>query len=364
MSPPALRAFGAGRYNSAKRLIQRGDEMTTINRPVLSGVRSVLLDTAVVGGIAVFLAVMVATGRPGQLGELVQENMRNSFAFFVSLQFLLAVPVIFAIEHFFPARPEQRGFSPSIAFDSLYMLIHLPVIISFLVWTSGPIETFLDENLSFLVVDSTRSWPLPLMAILGIALHDLGVWAAHITKHKVPLFWRFHMIHHSQTRMNMFTANRTHPIDALIDGFFLLLPLYFLFPSLTAEAGSIFIIAIGPAWWARFQHANIRTNLGPLRWLIVTPQSHRVHHSTEPEHWNSNYANIFAWDRLFGTQHSDVTSYPPTGINDQYFPEPERVSPAAFASSFVGQMLFPFDAAAVKRASTGSPHDNPVVGDR
>ncbi|MGI9599513.1 MAG: hypothetical protein ACR2QK_25335, partial [Acidimicrobiales bacterium] len=66
--------------------------------------------------------------------------------------------------------------------------------------------------------------------------------------------------------------------------------------------------------------------------------------------------DIFAWDRLFGTQHDDTTNYPPTGINDPFFPEPDRVTPTAFAAGFIGQLRFPFDRAAVARASVGSPH--------
>lgn len=308
-----------------------------------------------------FLAYMFLTGRPGGLGDLIQGNLRDSFSFFVSIQFLFLVPFIFALEYVIPARPEQRGFSPSVVQDALYMMIHLPVIAGFLAYVSMPVNDFLSDNVGFLVVDSTRSWPLWVIALLGIMIADFGSWVAHIIKHKVPLFWRFHMVHHSQIRMNLFTANRTHPVDALIEAVILLLPFFFFFPSFIDETGNVFLLALLGGWYVRFQHANIRTNMGPLRYLFVTPQSHRVHHSTEPEHWNSNYANIFAWDRLFGTQHSDVTSYPPTGINDPYFPEPKGMSPKEFASGFVGQMLFPLDTEAVARASSGSPHDEAPV---
>lgn len=316
-------------------------------------------DLLVVGAILALLAFMFATGRPGGLGELTQGNLRDSFSFFVSVQFILAVPLIFALEYIIPGRPEERGFTPAVALDALYMMLHLPAIAAVMVFVSEPITDFLAANASWLVIDSTRSWPLPVAAILGVAIADFGGWASHWARHKVPLFWRFHMIHHSQTRMSLFTANRTHPVDALIEGFTLLLPFFIFFPSIIESSGSVFLIAVSTGWHARFQHANIGTNLGPLRWIFVTPQSHRVHHSTEPEHWNSNFSTIFAWDRLFGTQHADVTSYPPTGINDPFFPEPTRWSLKDFASSFVGHLMFPLDAAAVARASTGSPHDNP-----
>ncbi len=336
--------------------------VATAEKQFLGNVRTAALDSGIVTGLLGFLAFMVLTGRPGQLGELVQDNMRGSIAFFVSIQFLLAVPAIFALEYLIPARPEQRGVTPSVVYDALYMLIHLPVISAFMVFISGPINDFLAANASWAVVDSTRSWPLWLAALVGLMIADFGAWFAHLLKHKVDWFWRFHMIHHSQPRMSLFTANRTHPVDALIENFILLVPFFILFPSVTEKAGAVFLLGLLPGWHVRFQHANIRTNLGPLRWLLVTPQSHRIHHSTEPEHWNSNYANIFAWDRIFGTQHGDVTSYPPTGINDPYFPEPERFSLSDFASSFVGQMLFPFDREAVARASAGSPYDNPTEG--
>ncbi len=337
--------------------------VATAENRFLGNVRSAALDIGLVAGMLAFLAFMVLTGRPGQLGVLMQESLRGSVGFFVSVQFLLAVPTIFLLEYIIPARPDERGIGPHVIFDALYMLIHLPVISAFMVFISGPINDFLAANASWAVVDVTREWPLWLAALVGLMIADFGAWFAHLLKHKVSWFWRFHMIHHSQPRMSLFTANRTHPVDALIENFILLAPFFFLFPSITEKAGAVLLLGLLPGWHVRFQHANIGTNLGPIRWLFVTPQSHRIHHSTEPEHWNSNYANIFAWDRLFGTQHDDVVSYPPTGINDPYFPEPERFGVSEFASSFVGQMLFPFDQAAVTRASTGSPHDPATTPD-
>jgi sterol desaturase/sphingolipid hydroxylase (fatty acid hydroxylase superfamily) len=300
---------------------------------------------------------MAVTGQPGGLGRALNEQFGKGLPFFVSLQFLILAPAIFALEHLHPARREERGFRPTIVLDAFYMAIHLPAVAAVAAVLSQPITRFLEQNAAGLVIDSTRSWPTWLMALIGLALGDLGTWFVHGLKHKVPLFWRFHMIHHSQARMSFFTANRAHPIDALIDTFVLLLPFFFLFPSFTAQKDSVFILGVATAWVVRFEHANVRTNLGPLRWIIVSPQMHRIHHSTKPEHWNSNYSNIFNWDRVLGTLHPDSKSYPPTGINDPYFPEPPRVTVGDFAASYVGQMLFPFDAAAVKRASQGSPTD-------
>ncbi len=332
--------------------------MATVSKPPSSRVQTPpWFDLSLMLAMIGFLVFMYLTGRPGGLGDQIKDQLDVSLNFLLSFQFLLLIPGIFLLEYLIPARPEQRGFSPTVFQDALYMMLHLPVIAGTLVFLAGPIHNFLDTNASWLVVDSTRSWPQWLAAIVGIAIADFGAWVAHLIKHKVPWMWRFHMIHHSQKRMNLFTANRTHPVDALIESFILLLPFFILFPSITEQSGSVFLIALASSWYVRFQHANIGTNMGPLRYILVTPQSHRVHHSTEPEHWNSNYANLFAWDRLFGTQHSDDTSYPTTGINDRHFPEPKSMSPLELSSSFVGQMLFPLDREAVARASAGSPND-------
>ncbi len=303
------------------------------------------------------ISFMAVTGQPGALGQELNQGFGAWLPFFVSVQFIFLLAVIFVLEYIIPARPEQRGLSPSTVYDSLYLIVQLPTLSAVIAVLSAPVSRFLEANAGWLVVDATDVLPIWLMGILSLAIADLLTWAVHLLKHKVPLFWRFHMIHHSQPRMNMFTANRTHPVDAFIDAIIKFLPAFILFPSFAQHVGAVFIVFISASWTERFQHTNIKTNLGPLRWILVTPQSHRIHHSTEPEHWNSNYSAIFAWDRVFGTQHPDVTSYPTTGINDPYFPEPTRYSLSEFAKSYVGQLLFPFDSAAVGRASVGSPNE-------
>ena len=85
-----------------------------------------------------------------------------------------------------------------------------------------------------------------------------------------------------------------------------------------------------------FIHANIRTSLGPLRHLVISPQAHRVHHSAAPEHIDTNFGTVFAWwDYLFGTRYHDHHDYPTTGIHDPTFPreDPDRpwAVPAAWA---------------------------------
>jgi len=97
------------------------------------------------------------------------------------------------------------------------------------------------------------------------------------------------------------------------------------------------------SWHARFYHSNIRTNLGPLRYVLVTPQSHRIHHSVDPGHRNRNYgAMLSVWDHLFRTQHDDCDTYPPTGLSDQDHPAEHPESFLSILISPMGPLIAPF----------------------
>lgn len=316
-----------------------------------------LADTTLLFGFVATCAASIALAGPGDVGADIGRRLTTGLGFMLSISSIFLVIVLMTLEHLFPARPEQRGFSPSMVFDALYLLIQLPVMAVAIALLMNPVASWLSENAGFLVLDSTRELPMPLLLVLGIAISDFVLWFSHLVRHKVPFLWRFHMIHHSQTRLNLFTASRDHPFDSLFEACIRVAPLVFLFPTVVENAQALVLYGLAVSWHIRFTHTNLRTNLGPLRYVLVTPQSHRIHHSSEPEHWNSNYANVFCWDRLFGLQHHDDTSYPTTGINDANFPEPDRLSVAAFSKAYVGQLRFPFDPDAVRRATHGSPHD-------
>lgn len=314
-----------------------------------------LTDAALLGAFATVTTIAVVAAGPGDVASDIGHRLTTGLGFMISVTSLFLVAVLMTLEHIFPAREEERGFSPSMAFDALYLLIQLPVMAVALALLTSPISNWLSANASFLVLDSTRELPMLVLLVLGVALSDFFLWFSHLVRHKVKFLWRFHMIHHSQTRLSLFTASRDHPFDSMFEAFIRLMPLVFLFPTIVENAQALVLYGLGVSWHIRFTHTNLRTNLGPLRYILVTPQSHRIHHSSEPEHWNSNYANVFCWDRLFGLQHADDTSYPTTGVNDVNFPEPKTLSPKAFAAAYLAQLRFPFDEEAVKRATHGSP---------
>src|SRR5262249_2339003 len=151
---------------------------------------------------------------------------------------------------------------------------------------------------SFLTVHALDHFPQMARLALAILLADLLAWTQHWVKHKVPWFWQIHAVHHSQREINVFTDYRFHYFEYLISRPIVMLPLM----MLGIDTPKIFAYTLFVAWYPRLYHANIRSNFGFLRYVFVTPQSHRIHHSIEKQHADKNFGLIFSfWDRLFGT---------------------------------------------------------------
>jgi sterol desaturase/sphingolipid hydroxylase (fatty acid hydroxylase superfamily) len=143
--------------------------------------------------------------------------------------------------------------------------------------------------------------PFAVALIGGVLALDLAAYAGHIVKHKLPIFWRFHQVHHSDKHLDVTTGFRFHPVEALISWVFLaptIVAFGIRLPAIVTFAGLYAIAAL-------VQHANVRLPLWldrALRVLWVSPAFHRVHHSPHREETDSNYAAIFSfWDRIFRT---------------------------------------------------------------
>lgn len=178
-----------------------------------------------------------------------------------------------------------------------------------------------------------------LTAVLAFLLADFFMWLSHFIRHKVPQFWRFHQVHHSQTKMSVLTDNRVHFIESMISASISYIPARLL--GLSDEASTF--LAFATVFFTGFTHANLRTNLGPIRWLTVTPQSHRVHHSVEPQHWDHNFGAVLSiWDRMFRTQFKGVNDYPAIGIEDETFPLEQSPAPVSVLRTYFLQIVHPF----------------------
>jgi sterol desaturase/sphingolipid hydroxylase (fatty acid hydroxylase superfamily) len=143
--------------------------------------------------------------------------------------------------------------------------------------------------------------PLWLEIIMAFILLDFAIYLQHVMSHRLPIFWRFHKVHHTDRDLDASSAVRFHPVEILLSMIYKCGIVLIIGPA--AIAVLIFEIVLNAS--AIFNHANLRLPLGVdklLRSFIVTPDMHRVHHSVIEEETNSNYGfNFSIWDKLCGT---------------------------------------------------------------
>ena len=182
--------------------------------------------------------------------------------------------------------------------------------------------------------------PYLLKVIFSILIFDLIIYLQHIMFHVVPLFWRLHMVHHTDMDIDATTGVRFHPIEIILSMGIKMMAAILIGPPPIAVV--IFEVLLNGT--SMFNHGNVRysQNIDSiLRLLVVTPEMHRVHHSTIRWESNSNLGFNFPWwDRIFGTYrpqpakgHLEMT----IGL-DQY-KEPKKLTlPWLLVLPFIGKL--------------------------
>ena len=137
--------------------------------------------------------------------------------------------------------------------------------------------------------------------IVGLLLLDLAIYGQHVMVHYVPLFWRFHRMHHADLDLDVTSGARFHPVEIIFSMLLKFLIISLIGPPIVA----VFLFEAILNGAAMFNHSNVRIPVAldrVLRWFIVTPDMHRVHHSIIVKETNSNFGFNFPWwDRLFRT---------------------------------------------------------------
>jgi sterol desaturase/sphingolipid hydroxylase (fatty acid hydroxylase superfamily) len=143
--------------------------------------------------------------------------------------------------------------------------------------------------------------PFWLAFIASLLLLDLAIYAQHVVFHRVPWLWRLHRMHHTDLDFDVTTALRFHPLEIVLSMLIKLAAVV----ALGAPAVAVMLFEVILNATAMFNHGNVRLPLWldrRLRWVLVTPDMHRVHHSVRVEETDSNFGfNLPWWDRLFGT---------------------------------------------------------------
>jgi sterol desaturase/sphingolipid hydroxylase (fatty acid hydroxylase superfamily) len=147
--------------------------------------------------------------------------------------------------------------------------------------------------------------PAWLAITATLLILDVAIYAQHIVFHKCPLFWRLHQVHHTDLEFDATTAVRFHPLEIMLSMFYKVICI----AAIGANPLAVVAFEVILNGAATFNHSNVNIPEAidkKLRWLIITPDMHRIHHSTIANETDSNYGfSISCWDRLFNTYISE-----------------------------------------------------------
>jgi len=148
---------------------------------------------------------------------------------------------------------------------------------------------------------NTLALPVWFAVLASVVILDFAIYLQHVLFHAVPALWRLHRMHHADLEFDVTTGLRFHPIEILLSMIIKLAVV----AALGAPALAVLIFEVLLNATSMFNHSNVRMPLWfdrVLRWLVVTPDMHRVHHSWHRRETNSNFGFNFPWwDRLFRT---------------------------------------------------------------
>ncbi len=225
--------------------------------------------------------------------------------------------VALVLERLIPVRPQpflRRG----IVTDGLYVVVNIILRVAF----TGSIAMAIEDAGRGVVpagaVAVLRDDPLWLQAIAVVVVLDFFFYWMHRAKHRFDWWWRLHETHHSSRDLDWFSSVRFHPLEKVLDRTIYLAPLLFLGVSDRA----LLILASLDAVVATISHANVRLRFGPLIYVFVGPEVHRLHHARASAAQRCNFGNnlsIFDW--LFGTAVLADTVPEDFGLDDEAYPE-------------------------------------------
>ena len=136
---------------------------------------------------------------------------------------------------------------------------------------------------------------------LMFVLLDFLDWIYHYAMHQVPLFWRFHLVHHTDQAIDVSTTVREHPGETVVRNGFLMV-----WVLLCGASMEVLVLRQTVETVANIlAHTSFRLRARPARilgWVLITPNLHHVHHHARLPYTNSNYGDVFSiWDRMFRT---------------------------------------------------------------
>ncbi len=221
----------------------------------------------------------------------------------IRLAAFAGVLVLMAAWELLAPRRHQAAERPLRWSSNLGIVVLDTVLVRILVPATGVGIAFLAEARGWGLFHAFAA-PAWLAVIVSVIALDLAIYLQHVLFHAVPALWRLHRMHHADLAFDVTTGVRFHPIEILLS---MLIKLAVV-AALGAPALAVVLFEVVLNATSMFNHGNVRVPERldrMLRWIVVTPDMHRVHHSVEAHETNSNFGfNLPWWDRMFGTYRS------------------------------------------------------------
>lgn len=242
------------------------------------------------------------------------------------LAFLGSVFVFMTLEKLFPKYRDQVILRPEWGLDLFYFCFNHVVISAVLIYGNYHASHFgwaVSPSLQAMI----QSMPVWLQVVLIIICADFVLYWEHRLYHEVRWLWPVHAVHHSVENMDWLAGSRGHFIQVFSERAMVMIPLYLLGPDEVALNAYVAFAALQ----AVLIHCNVNLSFGPLKYLLVTPQFHHWHHSSEKPAIDTNYsAHTPLFDWLFRTMHLPGERWPAVYGTTKKLP-----------TSFGGQLLHP-----------------------
>ncbi|TFH67017.1 MAG: hypothetical protein E4G90_00530 [Gemmatimonadales bacterium] len=224
-----------------------------------------------------------------RVGELAHATVATLAWLVALLGIVLVAETLFGPKR---SRYASRGFVQEV----IYLLFYAGGFYHVLIWAA--LANALNSRLSFFRVEVLAQLPpLAHWVIYWIAVDFITYWW-HRSLHTWKPLWAFHSVHHSQEEMSFLTAYRMHPIEQLTQNLIMVVPLL----VLGVPTGRWLPLYVAMNLAEGLQHTALTWGYGKAYFVLVSPRFHAVHHSSDPRHFNSNYAKLFSlWDFMFGT---------------------------------------------------------------
>ena len=283
--------------------------------------------------LVAFALVIVAVALGGSrvpVGDFPDHTPYIGLDWFI-LDLLGSTLIFIVLEKLFPLYRDQLVFRPEWQTDMKHFAVNHFLVGLILLTVNFVIHHgfgwLVDHDFQLAV---QRIWFVPQL-LLCILVADLAQYATHRAYHEIPFLWKFHAVHHSAKTMDWLAGSRQHVFEIVATRVLVLAPLFVL--GFSEAVINTYIIIVG--FQAVLNHANVHVPWGPLRYIIVTPDFHHWHHSSDTEAIDRNYAAHYAFiDYLLGTAVKSGKRLPEKyGVVGDYMPD-----------GWAKQQAFPFRA--------------------